>query len=158
MKHIINQVHKSLLKNKKTVSVAESCTGGLLSTYLTQVSGSSRYFIAGVVAYSNEIKERALKIPPSIIARKGAVSREVASIMAKQIRKIAKTDFGIGITGIAGPTGATPQKRVGTVFIAFVSKNKRICNKFIFKGKRAAVREKAALKALELLNENIHCH
>lgn len=158
MKDIIYQVHKSLLKNRKTVSTAESCTGGLLSTYLTQISGSSQYFIAGVVPYCNKIKEKVLKIPPSIIAKNGAVSQETALTMARNIRKIAETDFGISITGIAGPTGATSKKKVGTVFIALDTKNSKICKKFIFKGKRLAIKKKAALKALELLYENIHCH
>jgi len=158
MKHIVNQIHKTLIKNKKTVAVAESCTGGLLSNLLTRISGSSKYFILGIVAYSNKTKENILKIPAQLIAKKGAVSREAAKIMAQAVRKLAKTDFGIGITGIAGPTGATPKKPIGTVFIAIDSKDKKVCQRFLFKGNRNTIREKAALKALELLNENIHCY
>lgn len=149
--HIINQVHKILLKKQKTVAVAESCTAGLLSHLLTYISGSSGYFILGVVVYSNKAKESILKIPISLIARKGAVSPEVALKLAQNVRKLARTDLGIGITGIAGPTGGTPGKPVGTCFIAVASKNKSICRKFRFKGNRSAVRKKSALRALGLL-------
>lgn len=153
MEHLINQIHKILIKNKKTIAVAESCTGGLLSTLLTQISGSSQYFIVGVVAYSNRAKKNILKISPQLIAKKGAVSQEVARDLAQSVRKIAKTDFGIGITGIAGPTGATPDKPVGTVFIAIDSKFRKICKKFNFSGSRITIRKKAALKALGLLKK-----
>lgn len=151
MKRIINQVHKLLIKNKKTVAVAESCTGGLLSNFLTQLPGSSKFFILGVVAYSNKAKQDVLRIPHYLIVKKGVVSQEVALKIARQIRKIAKTDFGIGITGIAGPAGATAHKPVGTVFIAIDSRKKNISKKYHFKGKRPAIRKKAALKSLELL-------
>jgi nicotinamide-nucleotide amidase len=151
MQCIINQVHQLLIKKNATIAVAESCTGGMLSGLLTSMSGSSQYFALGVAAYRNKAKETILKIPHNLIANNGAVSYAVASLMAGQIRKIAKTDFGIGITGIAGPTGAVPGKPVGTVFIAVESKNKRICKKFRFRGNRAIIRKRAALKSLELL-------
>jgi nicotinamide-nucleotide amidase len=151
MEHIVNQVHKLLIKNRKNIAVAESCTGGLLSNLLTKISGSSQYFILGVVAYSNKVKEGMLKIPANIIARNGTVSKEVAKLMAKSVRTIAKTDFGIGLTGIAGPSGGSKEKPPGTVFIALDTKNKRLCQKFHFTGNRLTVRKKAALKALELL-------
>jgi len=183
MQHIINQIHKRLIKDRNTVAVAESCTGGLLCSLLTQQPASSQYFILGVVAYSNKAKEVILKIPHSVLIKNGAVSKIVALRMAQSIRKIAKTDFGIGITGIAGPSGGTPEKPVGTVFIAIDSKNKNVRKKiafgdnskrfsvvgkvlytfphhkkFHFTGNRTAVRKKAALKALELLYENIYCY
>jgi len=151
MEHIVNQIHKTLIKNKKTIAVAESCTGGLLSNLLTQISGSSKYFILGIVAYSNKAKENILKIPGQLIAKKGAVSQEAAKRMALSVRELAKTGFGIGITGIAGPTGATPKKPVGTVFIAIDGEDRKICQRFLFKGNRNSIRKKAALKALELL-------
>lgn len=151
MKHVAKQIHISLLKNKLTIAAAESCTGGLVSCLLTNFSGSSRYFMLGVVAYSNQAKKSILKISPRLISDYGAVSGEVASLMAERIRKIADADIGIGITGIAGPGGATPQKPVGTVFIALSGRKKRICKKFSFKGDRATVRKKSALKSLELL-------
>lgn len=148
----INQIHKLLVKSKKSVAVAESCTGGLLSNFLTQIPGSSKYFILGVVVYSNKAKENILKIPANIIAKRGAVSKNVAELLAKSVRLIAKADFGIGITGIAGPGGGSKEKPVGTVFIAIDTKNKKICKKFNFSGSRAIIRKKASLKALELLN------
>jgi len=149
--HIISQIHSFLIKNRKTITVAESCTGGLLSKLLTDISSSSQYFILGVVTYSDKAKENILKIPHFLMVKKGAVSKEVAKDMAKTVRKLAKTDFGVGITGIAGPTGATAQKPLGTVFIAISSKNKTICRKFHFTGKRGTIRQKVALKSLELL-------
>lgn len=151
MPYIISEIHKLLKKNQKTIAVAESCTAGLVSNLLTQISGSSQYFMLGVVAYSNKAKKTILKIPELIIAKEGAISEDVASRMARRIRKIGKTDFGMGITGIAGPTGASPQKPVGTVFIAIDSKNKKICKKFHFSGSRLSIRKKIALKSLELL-------
>lgn len=151
MQSSVNQIHKLLIKKRKTVAVAESCTGGLTSCLFTYISGSSRYFILGLVAYSNKAKEKLLKIPPSLISQHGAVSETVAARMAQSVRKIAGTDFGIGITGIAGPTGGTRKKPIGTVFIALANKNKTICKKFIFKGNRAQIRKESALKALESL-------
>ncbi len=148
----INQIHKLLVKNKKTIAVAESCTGGLLSKLLTQTPGSSGYFKLGVVAYSNQAKENILKVPANIIVKKGAVSKDVAKLLAKSVRLLASTDLGIGTTGIAGPTGGSKEKPVGTVFIAIDAKNNRICKKFTFTGSRTTIRKKAALKALELLN------
>jgi nicotinamide-nucleotide amidase len=156
MELIVDQIHKLLIKNKKTISVAESCTGGLVSLLLTQISGSSSYFILGLVTYSNEAKNRILKIPLSLIAIKGAVSNEVAKKMAQSARKIAETDLGLGITGIAGPTGATPGKPVGTVFIAVSSSRITLCKKFIFTGNRGQIRKQAALKALEMLNTELN--
>jgi nicotinamide-nucleotide amidase len=153
MKGLIEQIHKTLIKKQKTLAVAESCTGGLVSVLLTQIPGSSQYFILGVVVYSNKTKQTLLKIPARLIAKKGAVSKEVAQKMAQSVRKIAKADFGIGITGIAGPTGGTFKKPVGTVFIAIDGKNKKLCKKFLFKGNRIVIRKKSALKALELLKK-----
>ena len=155
MQDIVNHIHKLLIKNKKTIAVAESCTGGQLSNLLTQIPGSSAYFILGVVAYSNQAKATILNIPPAIIAKEGAVSKDVATVMAEAVRKKAKTDLAIGITGIAGPTGATEKKPLGTVFIAINSKRKKLCKKFYFKGNRLTIRKKTALKSLELLKSII---
>ncbi len=155
MKTYINKLHKLLIKNPKTIAVAESCTGGLLSSLLTKNSGSSKYFILGVIAYSNSAKKDILKIPRRLIAKNGTVSKEVAQKMAQSVRILAKTDFGVGITGIAGPTGATTGKPIGTVFIAISAKNKLICQRFQFKGSRLTIRKTAALKALELLTHEV---
>jgi len=151
MEAIVAKIHSLLIKNSKSVAVAESCTGGLLSKLLTDIPGSSQYFILGIITYSNKAKEAALRIPSWLIRKKGAVSAEVAKSMAGSVRKLANAVLGIGITGIAGPTGRTPQKPVGTVFIAIDSKHKKICQKFHFTGNRGSIRKKAALKALELL-------
>jgi len=156
VKPLINQIHKFLVKNKKTIAVAESCTGGLLSNILTSLPDSSKYFMLGVVVYSNKAKENILKISAGTIAKKGAVSKDVAKLLAKSVRSLAKTDFGIGITGIAGPGGGSKEKPVGTVFIAIDSKNKRICEKFNFTGTRSSIRKKSALKALELLKRMLY--
>lgn len=155
MKHNLKQIHTLFLKKKRNIAVAESCTAGLLANLLTRLPGSSQYFILGVVVYSNHMKRDILKVPANIITAKGAVSKEVAELMAKSVRLLAKTDFGIGITGIAGPTGGTREKPVGTVFIAINSKNKKLCKKLHFTGNRLSVRKKSALKALELLNKLI---
>lgn len=151
MQDIINQIHKLLLKKQKTIAIAESCTGGLTAEMLTRLAGSSRYFILSIVAYNNSAKIRILHIPAAIIRQKGAVSKEVALMLAKSVRKLAQTDFGIGITGIAGPTGATKEKPVGTVFISVSAENKNRCQKFNFKGGRLKIRKSAALKSLKLL-------
>ena len=158
MQNLIQQAHLRLLKSKLTIATAESCTAGLLSSLLTRFSGSSKYFILGVTTYSNKTKESILGIPASVIRKNGAVSKKVALSMAQNVKKLAKTDFGISITGIAGPTGATLQKPVGTVFICVSSKNKNICKRFIFQGNRNVIREQASLNALKLLNANIHSH
>lgn len=152
---ILKQLHKKLLKNEKTVAVAESCTGGQLSNLLTSLPGASDYFLLGVVTYSNRSKEIALNIPAKTIARYGAVSRQVAILMARNIRKKTLADFGLSITGIAGPTGATPAKSVGTVFIALASKNKTLCRLFLLTGKREDIRKKSAGEALRLLYAQI---
>jgi nicotinamide-nucleotide amidase len=144
-------IYNRLLCTQKTLSVAESCTGGLTSKILTDLPGSSRYFILGVITYSNKSKTKILGIPAKLIVKKGAVSKEVAEKMAHSIRRIAKTDYSIGITGIAGPTGATADKPVGTVFIAVSNNKKVISKKFLFKGKRSSIRNQASLSSLKLL-------
>jgi len=151
MQKIALKIHSLLLKRHKTIAVAESCTGGLLASIITRNPGSSKYFILGVVTYSNTAKAKILGIPKALIAKKGAVSKEVAILLAQKVRKVAKTDLGIGITGIAGPGGAIPQKPVGTVYICVASDKRFICRKFKFSGTRTAIQKKSALKALELL-------
>lgn len=158
MQLIVKQVHKLLIKTGKTIATAESCTGGLLSKLLTDSAGSSQYFVLGLVAYVNKAKRTALKIPAKLIRNKGAVCKETAQAMAEAIRKIAKSDFGIGVTGIAGPTGAAVHRPIGTVFIAIDSKNNKISKRFCFSGGRDAVRRKAALKSLGLLKSCLLSH
>ncbi len=148
---ISKQAHNKLIKRKQTIAVAESCTGGLLSSALTKNPGASRYFLLGVVVYSNNSKVRILGIPQKIISRYGAVSKQVAELMARNVRKKAKADLGISITGLAGPGGAGANKPVGLVFISISSKNKNICREFYFRGRRQDIREKSTQEALRLL-------
>ena len=155
MQALAAKTHKLLIKTKHTLAVAESCTGGLLSSLLTSHSGSSAFFILGAIVYSNFSKHLLLKIPMSLINKHGAVSRQVAEALAKNIRQIAKTDYGISITGIAGPTGGTLAKPVGTVFISASSKTKLICRRFQFKGTRSSIRQQSCFNALKLLQQII---
>jgi nicotinamide-nucleotide amidase len=155
MQKLINQIHRQLTKQGKTIAIAESCTGGLLSSLLTSLGGSSKFFILGAITYSNKAKTRILKIPSTLIKEKGAVSREVAIRMSQGIRKIAGSDLAISITGIAGPSGGSRRKPVGTVFISIDSRVKNLCKKFGFNGSRTIIRKKSALKALELLKKSL---
>jgi competence/damage-inducible protein CinA-like protein len=110
-----------LIENRATIAAAESCTGGLLAERLTRIPGSSIYFLGGVVCYSNELKTAWADVPAELIAAKGAVSSEVAVALAEGIRKHVRSTFGVGITGIAGPSGGSEEKPVGTVYIALAS-------------------------------------
>jgi nicotinamide-nucleotide amidase len=143
-------VAEALHKTRKTIAVAESCTGGLISKRLTNIRGSSRYFPLGIVAYSNQIKQSLLAIPKETLKKFGAVSKQIACLMAKNIRQLAKVDLGLGITGIAGPTGGTKEKPVGLVYICLATSTKLICKKFYFLGERQAVRRRASQAALDL--------
>lgn len=140
-----------LRKKKMTLSAAESCTGGLVSHRITEIAGSSDYFKGTVVAYSNEVKSRLLKVKDKTLLEHGAVSPECAVEMARGIRKLLGTDFGLAITGIAGPGGGTEKKPVGLVFISVSSKKGDCCERHIFSGSRSAVKAKAASTALNLL-------
>jgi len=151
MKNTSLQLHKLLIDQKKTLAVAESCTGGLLSSLLTRHPGSSKYLYASVVTYNNRAKEKILKIPKQLISKKGAVSEEVARRMAASVRLIGRSEYGVGITGIAGPAGGSKRKPVGTVFIAVSSKKKTVCKKFQFKGTRVKIQRLSAIRALKLL-------
>ena len=124
-----NVIGKLLTKKKKTISVAESCSGGNISKVITSIPGSSNYFLGSIVAYSNDIKENMLGISRKLIERYGAVSEEVVEKMAYQIRKKFKSDIGISTSGIAGPSGGTKEKPVGTVWIGYSDKNKTVSKK-----------------------------
>ena len=149
--YLISTVGKKLTQNKLTVSVAESCTGGLLSAEFTSISGSSLYFAGGVIAYSNEAKKKILKVNSNSLIKFGAVSEQVASELAINVRNLFNTDFGIGITGIAGPTGGTREKPLGTVFISIADKNSVIVKKYVFGNDRDINRERAVGTALAML-------
>lgn len=117
----VGRVARLLTAKGWSLGIAESCTGGLVSDCITNLSGSSTFFVGGVVAYSNEVKSALLGVPVELLASRGAVSAEVALAMAQGVRRVLRCDVGIATTGIAGPTGGTPQKPVGTVFIAACS-------------------------------------
>lgn len=139
-----------------TLATAESCTGGLLAERLTRVSGSSRYFVGGAVVYSNELKKLFCDVPPLMIAEHGAVSKEVAAAMAEGIRKKCKATLGIGITGVAGPTGGTELKPVGLVYIALadgVTKTEVVERKYL--GDRDRIRHWASQQALDMVRKKL---
>ncbi len=144
-------VGKKLAHQKKTIAVAESCTGGTLAKLLTDISGASRYFTHGWVTYSNAAKTSELAISPDLIEKYGAVSEEVAEAMAIGSRKKANSSFGIGITGIAGPTGGSEQKPVGLVYISIDSEDGSETKRFIFSHDREFVRVRTAQTALNIL-------
>ena len=150
-----NVVGKLLTENKKTLSVAESCTGGLVGERLTNVSGASNYFIEGVVAYANEVKIRALNVAPELIETHGAVSKEVAEAMAKGMRERAGTDYAISVTGIAGPTGGTEEKPVGTVFIGYADETQVKSLHMVLPGDRYLIRWRSSQAALDYLRRQI---
>lgn len=138
-----------------TIAVAESCTGGLIAERLTDVPGSSRYFIEGVVTYSNESKTKTLGVEPVLLLEHGAVSALVAEAMAEGVRKRAATDFGLAVTGIAGPGGGTDEKPVGLVYIALASEVKTEHRKLMLPGDRQLIRWRASQAALDLLRRRL---
>ena len=152
---MINKSKKivSLLKKKKLkISFAESCTGGLLSSSITSVSGSSKVFNLGLVAYSNQSKINVLKVSKKIIRKYGSVSEQVCKAMVKNVSKIGKTNISVSITGIAGPSGGTKIKPVGLVYVGIKKGNRTEVKKYLFKNKGRAYIQKAAVnKSLGLI-------
>ncbi len=144
-----------LAVNGFTLAVAESCTGGLISERLTKVAGSSVYFMEGVVTYSNDAKIRSLGVDAELIAAHGAVSAEVAEAMADGVRRRADTDFGISVTGIAGPGGGTEEKPVGLVYIALADDAHMEHRKLMLPGDRQLIRWRASQAALDLLRRRL---
>lgn len=148
-------VGKKLAKARKTLAIAESCTGGLIADRVTNVPGSSKYFKMAVVAYSNEAKISQLCIRPEVISGYGAVSRQTAVGMAKNIREIFGTDIGLSVTGIAGPGGATKKKPVGLVYIAVSMPKKTVWKEFRFKGEREVIKFRSSQAALDMLRRSL---
>ena len=144
-------VGKKLVEQKKTVAVAESCTGGTLSKFLTDIPGASSYFTCGWISYSNNAKITELGVPAELIGKFGAVSKEVSEAMAQKARGKAKADYAISITGIAGPTGATEQKPVGLVYITLAWDTSYQTERYVFSGDRRNIRLTAANTALNIL-------
>jgi nicotinamide-nucleotide amidase len=144
-----------LSMRRKTLSIAESCTAGLIMKRLTDIPGSSDYFNGGVVAYSNDAKINILKVKSEYIEQKGAVSKKVAEEMAKGVRKLLGSNFGLSVTGIAGPSGGTEKKPLGLVYIGISDKKKNFSKEYKFTGTRETIREQAAQAALDLLRRRL---
>jgi nicotinamide-nucleotide amidase len=134
-----------------TLSLAESCTGGMIAQSITSISGSSRYFLEGAVTYSNAAKVRQLGVDPALLMERGAVSTDVASAMAKGIRQMSSSDLGLAVTGIAGPDGGTEDKPVGTVFISLAAPDGCWTKRFQFSGSREEIRVITAWTSLDWL-------
>ncbi len=148
-------VMELLWARESTVAVAESCTGGLIGHRLTEVAGSSKALIGGVVAYSNELKIQLLGVPEEVLREHGAVSEPTARAMAEGVRRLTGADYGIGTTGIAGPSGGTPQKPVGLVYIAVASPTGTRVREHRFLGRRSEIKWRASQAALVMLREEL---
>ena len=152
----IEKLHKKLIKKNITLSLAESCTGGLLSSKFTRLSGSSKYFQMGLATYSNNAKIKILKVKKNIIDKYGSVSPECCRAMVKGLSKISKSKINISITGIAGPNGGTKDKPVGLVYIGLRKRDKTVVSKNYFKKKeRKSVQNKTVEKCIKLIQDII---
>ena len=152
MKIISENVVNKLIKSKIKISFAESCTGGLLSSAITSISGASKIFSLGLVTYSNESKIKVLKVSKKIIRKYGAVSEQVCLAMVKNVSKIGKTSMSVSITGIAGPKEGTKKKPVGLVYVGIKKGNEISVKKYLFKNKGRSYIQKAAVnKSLGLI-------
>ena len=152
MSNLSLKIVKLLTKKKLTVSFAESCTGGLLASSITSISGSSKVFNMGLVTYSNNAKVKLLKVPKKTITKYGAVSYETCLLMVKNLSKISKANISISITGVAGPNGGTKAKPVGLVYIGLKKGSKIIVKKNYFKSKkRISIQKATAKQALKMI-------
>ena len=152
MKKLSEKIVRLLKKKRLKISFAESCTGGLLSSYITKISGSSKIFTMGLVTYSNQAKINILRVPEKIIKNHGAVSYETCESMVKNLKRISKTNISVSITGVAGPKGGTKEKPVGLVYVGLIKNNKILIKKFFFKNKKRNSIQKATVnKALNLI-------
>jgi nicotinamide-nucleotide amidase len=146
-------VGDQLRRKKLSLSVAESCTGGMICEKITAVPGSSDYLLGGIVSYANEIKASHLGVDPQQLETHGAVSRQVAEQMATGIRESCNADIGLAVTGIAGPGGGSDQKPVGTVYIGLATSGESWVTKFLFAGKRSQIREITTMSGLDLVRK-----
>ena len=152
----IQILHRKLIKKKLTISVAESCTGGLLAHNLTKLANSSKYFQMGLITYSNQAKIKILKINKNIIKKYGAVSHECCKAMVRNLSKISKSKINISITGIAGPGGGSEDKPIGLVYIGIKKGNKIIIKENKFKTKNRNIIQKLTVKiSLKIISQNI---
>ena len=156
MKKLANKIIIKLIKKKLKISFVESCTGGMLSSTITSISGSSKVFNLGLVTYSNKMKIDILKVPKKIISKYGAVSKECCLSMVKNLSKISKANISVSITGIAGPNGGTKLKPVGLVYIGIKKGNKIIINKNLFKSKnRISIQIATVIASLKIIDKII---
>ena len=156
IKNLANKVVKKLIQKKLKISFAESCTGGMMSSTITSVSGSSKVFNLGLVTYSNKAKIDILKVPKNIITKHGAVSKECCLSMVKNLGKVSKSNISLSITGIAGPKGGTKFKPVGLVYIGIKKGNKIIIKEKLFKSKsRILIQKAAVITSLKIINKII---
>lgn len=151
-KDLTRSIGQLLLARRMKLAVAESCTGGMLGMEITSIAGSSDWFSGGVIAYANEVKQRMLGVPPLMLKRHGAVSRPVAIAMAEGARRRVGADVAVAVTGIAGPSGGTPGKPVGTVWIAVAGPVGYKGRRFRFRGGRIRVRRSAVEAALTMIS------
>ena len=150
---IEREVGRALTERGWTLAVAESCTGGLIGHRLTSISGCSKYFLGGIIAYANEVKTRELGIPAGLLRRSGAVSAVVAYGMAVGVRRKFGSDVGLGVTGIAGPEGGTRKKPVGLVYIGVSCERCTVVRRFKFSGARSRIKTLSSEAALKMLRE-----
>jgi len=156
MKNLTNKIVQKLVKKKFKISFVESCTGGLLSSSITSVSGSSKIFDLGLITYSNKAKTNILKVPKKIIDKYGAVSKECCLLMVKNLSKISKANISVSITGIAGPNGGTKLKPVGLVYVGIKKGKKIIIIKNLFKEKnRKAIQKATVISSFKAINKII---
>jgi nicotinamide-nucleotide amidase len=148
-------VVKLLVQRNQTVAVAESCTGGLLANRITNVPGASAVFLAGYVCYANQAKLDMLDVEPQLIEKHGAVSEQVAYALAEHARACARSDYALATTGVAGPSGGSPEKPVGTVYIALATAGGTIVRKLFFPTDRETFKQIATQTALELLRRKL---
>ncbi len=149
------RIGEQLRHNKWRLALAESCTGGLLGHRITNIPGASDYFVGGIVAYANEVKAEVLGVPAEILTEHGAVSRPTVIAMARGVRRLLKAELGLAVSGIAGPSGGSPEKPVGYTWIGLSTPQGEETRSFIFSGNRLAIKEQAAEQALRLLWEHL---
>ncbi len=152
------RVSRLMTEAHLTVSVCESCTGGMLGSVITSFPGSSRYFVGGIIAYSDRVKKNVVGVKETTLERYGAVSAEVGEEMARGVRRMMASDVGVAITGIAGPGGGTVQKPVGLVYIAVAVKRRTVVRKLSLSGSRSRIRKTAVDQALMMLEETVNAY
>lgn len=147
----VRHLGELLIERGFHLGLAESCTGGMLGERITAVSGASGYFLGGVISYDDRVKEKVLGVPPDVIVEKGAVSAECAMAMARGVRQLLSVEVAVSITGVAGPTGGTAAKPVGTTFIAVVTPEREQVEQYAWAGSREEVRQQSVQAALDLV-------